>query len=530
MYEKQNKKLDKENNQYNISEEFLEPTPDINQNIIPHIKNDYLLSQINKNLERIDQIDYRIGYQESNSNIKKNDNLQNFLDEKIESNESVNDNSVIFTNSFIQTSFIRSNLIRKFLSRNSENLLKKYLKRWKYRDQRVESNNSLIKNDMISRTLQKDLSKISDEIMNNKFDFTNSLDDKKNLNDIDYRNQNRKVIENYLLNDNVDNEIIDKYNEKINPNQKYKYYSFVEDIKEDQNNNIQLNKINNNRKHSENSENMNNTDRLKSIDNSKIDDVNDYNHSHRYIRSESFRDINGNRVNKLKDNTINSSLILVKKKNNDVEYTPIQYEETDFSRTSPNPINRENKSPLKANNQNQLIQKSENITFIIKNIFIKNYRIFALMLFLKLYKKAFKEAGEINCINTFRLFTKYSISQNKIKKLQSEINERTSNQADKEFISKVNELKLERESLIKNNENMINHLKNECLKLEQNLKEKAMIIFNKNDEIDANREQIEILTQKNDGCKEQIELLNKKIEKLESKLNNTKLNIIEGNL
>jgi chromosome segregation ATPase len=151
-----------------------------------------------------------------------------------------------------------------------------------------------------------------------------------------------------------------------------------------------------------------------------------------------------------------------------------------------------------------------------------------MVLLLSLFKKAFTKAGEIHCLNTFRLFTKYSISQNKLRKLKNDFSDRIDQAANDDLISKINQLKSERENLIKSNENMIKHLKNECLKLEQNLKEKAMIIFNKNDEIDANREQIEILTQKNDGYKEQIELLNKKIDKLESKLNNTKLNIIEG--
>ena len=120
MFDKQPQNYDIQNNEneLNLSDQLIEPTPDINKNIIPHIKNDYLLSHINKNIERSNHKDSGNNYQSPNSKNHQND-FQTFLDENIESNDTVNDNSVIFTNSFIQISLVRANLLRKIFARNS---------------------------------------------------------------------------------------------------------------------------------------------------------------------------------------------------------------------------------------------------------------------------------------------------------------------------------------------------------------------------------------------------------------------------
>jgi len=536
MYGQQHQNFDNKNNEneLNLSVELIEPSPDINKNIIPHIKNDYLLSQINKNLGK-----RNLKYSESEynqSNFKNNQNdFQTFLDENINMNDSVNDNSVIFTNSFIQISLIKVNLLRKIFGRKTEKFLKDYFRKWKNINTKNEFISNLMKNDVISRTLQEDLNKISDEIIN-----SNDISSKGG-NDIDYLKQNRKVIQDYILNENdnfnfnrdeTDQNTNDFFNswERTGPNY------FVKNSDDcPQTNNTKIKEMKMYTNDFIDNENLNKTARNK-INNNQVlheGNINQNYNTNRNLKNQSFNEIN---FNEIKYPNLNKNSLSMKNIDfghfKDIDSISIleQNEDKNLSHSVALNENREVKRSLvKTDSQSDLAIKIHVFANRIYSILIQKEKNYAIILLLNLYKKAFKEAGRIHCINTFRLFTKYSIAQIKIKKLQNLSIEKADLVANDDLISKINQLKSERESLIKNNENLIIHFKNECLKLEQNLKEKAMIIFNKNDEIEANREQIEVLNQKNDGYKEQLELVNKKIEKLESKLNNTKLNIIEGN-
>ncbi len=488
----------------NFSDDLMEPTPDINKNIIPHIKNDYLLSHINKNIMDNEDLKNTNKNNQIKTNKKvNNDEFQKFLDENNpETEDVVNNNSVIFTNSFIQISLIRANLLRKIFARNTEILQKFYFSQWK---KNISGNLILLneknsKSNFTSRTLQDDLNKISDEILNIDNSFI------KNENNFDYLNRNRNVIQNCLLNDNEnlrnDNcQIKDEYNYDD-----FMYNNYSNKTSNEIQNKSRSFKSTNSKEFGENKFNSEIT--------SQNNNFNDYENRQNFqVNSHNIENYNNNNQKVDFKSMSMKNMEFIDPQNIAFEQNRNVYNNNYFSRAPSLNINKSinidtNRSFDNNNNNNKNTSNNKISLFIRK---LNRYCILKeskniLQIFFYLFNKALKK-------NIYQ----YSETNNQ----------------DSEILNKqYTQLKSEKENLLKTNENisnMINHLKNECGKLEQNLKEKAMIIFNKNDEIEANREQIDILTQKNDNYREQIELLNKKIDKLESKLNNTKLNIIEGN-
>jgi len=547
MFEKQSKYYTNLNiqNEHNLSDELLEPSPDINKNIIPHIKNDYILSHINKNLEKLDSINDKNEFYDKK---RSEEEIHNILNQNNESNDAVDNNSVIFTNSFIQTSLIRSNMLRKIFYRNSEKIQKYYLRKWKNSNFRSLLNqNSKKINNCASTMLQDDLNKISDEILKNNINNTinykkdnlyNSYENKK-----DHLNRNRKVIENYLLDETDDSNKYykEKRTEEENIILKNDCINYFGENQTEFNNTSYTNKImNNNENNQSNSFNsireFNENLYERELSQNNFDYLTEQNNYDQYVK------FNNSYISKLNFKNQNSySMKNISLNKNSILNTNENIDSTKdnnmFSKTSTLKLNKSVDDGLNnfTNYTDDLVltpqNKIQNFIEKLRNFIILKEKSYLLNFFFILYKKAFKEAGEKNCIIIFRLFTNFSICKNKLKNLQAQNKKELINNNDEILQKQIFQLKSEKENFIKSNEsfsNMIAHLKNECLKLEQNLKEKATIIFNKNDEIEANREQIDILTQKNESYKEQIELLNKKIDKLESKLNNTKLNIIEG--
>lgn len=528
----------------NVFDDYKEPSPDINKKIIPHIKNDYLLSQMHKNLDKENLNCFSNKQNVPNPLILKNNhyciknNIKNSFEENIEGENSNNDTSVIFTNSFIQISMQRANIIRKIFNRNNEISLKFYFEKWqKYLElwdrkrirktsfQNFNEGNSqdhLLKNtnkdeytsiDLASRKLEIDLNKINEEILNNE------TSNKNIPNNFDYLNQNRKIIQNCLLDD--------------------KYYS-VNIINKDLNKTLENNKINTNN----NSEYDFFIDDIHRLNSNKTNKNTPY---HIKDGSTSYKELNNKIFSKFEKEYID---------NNDILYDSTYNSGNKHSFKISKSLKNEDSSPLKNSfaqskiennlnsnipkmlshevcmdnppNNNKLKNKIELFTNNIENHLIKIQKLFFYKFFLALYKRAFKEAGDVHCINTFRLFTKFSICKSKLLKLQN-YNKNNVN------IDSIEKLKSEKDTLIQTNDNLKKKIieKDETIaKLDRNLIEKVEIIYGKNDTVQSLNEQIELLNKKNDKIvetyRDQIELLNKKIEKLEIKP--PKLNIIQGKI
>lgn len=469
------------------SDSIKEPFPNENKNIIPNLKNNYLHSQINNQTENEPN--------DLNINLRDYSAENNNLEEATTPSEN-NNNSVIFHNSFIQISMQRSNLIRKRIQINTEIYLRNYFEKWFHNMLAIEpSENSefINKNNLKefneknynpysdhkikkTKTLEKDLNYITEEIIQREKEQIKENTKNTNEGDLSYLEKNRHIIQNCLLNDRSEfadfsyedtNTLNSHFCTKENNNNENDLHYFI-----DENVNAEEEKpqIFNKNYLNEKSPEKNNFVKNKSKRN-----LNEYSYDSLKISNEELKD---KRSIKHNSNSQNQN-------------------------TNKQNFFNENEN-YKKNNNEIIANKNHKIsTFVnfLENFNSKNKKENKLKFFLSFIRKAFKSLSDIHQISTFRLFTKFSIASTKLENFQ-----KNSNQKNEENF--VNKLKSDRENLIKNNEDLLSKISERqkmIKKLEENLNDKAQIIFDKNDE---------------------IELLKKKIDNLS--INNHKLNIIPG--
>ena len=473
-----------ENNQ----DELNEPTPDINKQIIPHIKNDYLLCQMNKKIENDS-----LNFQNLDSSLNKNINLQNFpLGENSDQENLKNTkSSVIFTNSFIQISMLRANLIRNLLNKKKENLLKFFFENWKQKTKNFPNNNSFPFN---SINLQTDLENITNEILNNENQSLeyNRNNNKNNIN-FDYLNQNRKIIQNYIMSDTDDTvsnikdiPLYDNNSIKMNNRNNFEYF-IDENLEQDQNyeeKNYNISQKNNFKyKKSETKEMSNNY----LVDSNKKNEIYNFpNKTNKYLNNHTE-----------KNNKSNSNLILINEYSEDSQNNSNRDNSTQENYNNSNnyniPLDRKNSSnnlpksnSFRSNsniniNNNNNFEQNNHLNFLvdkINNIFINKTKDFSYQFFLNLFKITLKEKSHNFTINYLKIFfelSKAKLKLNKNEKIHPDGNLNINPQEfsiKNEFDQNISKFKSEIEELTLINEDISKRLKDgekRIGKLEQSL-------------------------------------------------------------